>query len=271
VIAFLIPFPSLDPVMINIGPLPVRWYGLAYAGAILWVCFYSKRLFKVYPSTTKLVILDELIVPLIVGIVVGGRLGYIIFYNLEHFLKSPLEIFMTWQGGMSFHGGLVGVIVALSWYAHRQHLPFLAVTDVIAVGTPMGLFLGRLANFINGEHYGRVTSVPWAVIFPNGGPLPRHPSQLYEAVGEGLVIWGLLYSIWKWYPKYWIRPGGMSGIFLLSYGLIRSFLELLRQPDGVVMSGTCFELTLGQILCLPMIMGGLYLSWPHANPSHQPS
>jgi len=269
VIAFLIPFPAIDPVLIQIGPLSVRWYGVAYAAAILWACFYPKRLLKYYPSTIKPLVFDELIIPLIIGIVVGGRLGYILFYNLDHFIKNPLEIFMTWQGGMSFHGGLAGVIAALYGYAYRQRLSFLAVTDVIAMGAPMGLFLGRIANFINAEHYGRVTDVPWAVIFPGGGPLPRHPSQLYEAIGEGLIIWALLYSIWRWQPNYRMRPGSISGLFLLSYGLIRSFIEVFRQPDGIVMSGTPLELTLGQVLCLPMIVGGFYLLWPHANTTHQ--
>ncbi|MEI8295532.1 MAG: prolipoprotein diacylglyceryl transferase, partial [Alphaproteobacteria bacterium] len=204
---FLLPFPSIDPILIQIGPLPVRWYGIAYAVAIIWACFYPRRLLRLYPSTIKPSLPEELVIPLIVGIVVGGRLGYILFYNLEHFLKHPLEIFMTWQGGMAFHGGIIGVIVALFWYAHRHHLSFKALTDVIAMGAPMGLFLGRVANFINGEHYGRPTDVPWAIVFPHGGPLPRHPSQLYEAIGEGLLIWAVLYMVWRFKPQYRMRSG----------------------------------------------------------------
>lgn len=255
----LLPFPYINPVPLHIWHFQVHWYGIAYAVSIIWACIYLKRLLRSYPSTIEPYVVEALVIPLIIGIVVGGRLGYILFYASGYFLQHPWEVFMTWQGGMSFHGGLIGVIVAIIWYARRNHLSALALTDVIAMGTPIGLFLGRIANFINGEHYGRHTDVSWAMIFPHGGPLPRHPSQLYEAIGEGLIIWVLLYLVWRFKPQYRMRHGYIGGLFLLAYGYIRSAAELFRQPDGWVFDGTPFAMTLGQTLCIPMILAGLYL------------
>lgn len=255
----MISFPDINPIALQIGPLSIRWYGIAYAAGIVLAWSYLKRILRTSPPkvTIPLQTLDNLMIPLIIGIVVGGRLGFIFFYSLDHYLKHPVEIFMTWRGGMSFHGGVIGVIFAFLWYAYRNRLSFFVLTDIVVLGIPIGLFLGRLANFINGEHFGRSTDVTWAMIFPNGGPVLRHPSQIYEALGEGFVLFCILRWAWK-YPNWRDNPGRISGLFLFGYGIIRCFLEFFRYPDSVFM-GWGVEMTLGQILSLPLILLGLYL------------
>lgn len=240
----------IDPVAVRLGPLSIHWYGLAYIVGILcsWRVTHAcvKRFFR--DNTTAW---DTLINPAIWGIIIGGRLGHVIFFDPHYFLLNPLEIFMIWRGGMSFHGGLLGVMVAMAWQARQHRMSFWRLADATACGVPWALFWGRLANWVNGELYGRPTSLPWGQIFPHGGPLPRHPSQLYEAAGEGVLL-GLvmLYAVRRWHDQ----PGRLSGLFILGYGLSRASIECVREIDWV-----WGGLTAGQWLCLPMILGGLWL------------
>jgi phosphatidylglycerol:prolipoprotein diacylglycerol transferase len=196
--------------------------------------------------------LSDLLFWCVCGVILGGRIGYTLFYNAPYYVSHPLRIFYVWEGGMSFHGGLLGVIVAIVLFCRRRKLSILSVGDVVAAATPIGLGLGRLGNFINGELWGRVTDVPWAMIFPGAGPLPRHPSQLYEAALEGPVLWLILWFL----HRRGVRPGVPLMSFFLGYGLFRFTLEFFRQPDpqlGFLWGGA----TMGQLLCLPMILGGL--------------
>ncbi|MEQ8193529.1 MAG: prolipoprotein diacylglyceryl transferase, partial [Rhodospirillales bacterium] len=191
------------------------------------------------------------------GIILGGRLGFVVFYMPQYYFENPLAIFQVWKGGMSFHGGLIGIIVASVLFVRRRKISFLAFTDLVACAGPIGLFLGRLANFVNGELFGRVTDVPWAMVFPHGGPLPRHPSQLYEAVLEGVVLFLVLFVL-RQKESIRRRVGMLSGVFLIGYAAARSIGELFRQPDpqiGLLLGGT----TWGQWLSLPMALFGLYL------------
>ena len=193
----------------------------------------------------------------ILGTILGGRLGYVLFYNLPMYMEHPADILHIWQGGMSFHGGMLGVIIAVALYAYFQKINFLAVTDYFAAATPIGLGLGRLANFVNGELYGRVTNMPWGMVFPRGGPLPRHPSQLYEAGLEGFVLFLVLWLMIR-QPQIRAKPGMISGTFLIGYALCRIIIEQFREPDAQL--GFIFgTLTMGQILSIPMILGGLWL------------
>lgn len=253
----MIPYPHLNPNIISIGPIKVRWYGMMYVLGFLATYFLiprqkrSKQLGLVGP------VAQDLIFYLAIGLIVGARLGYLLFYQYTDYifyLKNPLEIFATWHGGMSFHGGFIGAAIAGWLFCRRKKLPFWAVTDSVTVTAPIGIGLGRLGNFINGELYGRPSDVPWAMIFPEGGPIPRHPSQLYEAFMEGLVLFILL-----WYLRQ--RPfkdGMMVVFFLVFYGVFRFFIEFFRAPDAQL--GFIFGfLTMGQILCLVMILAGILL------------
>lgn len=251
-----IPFPQIDPVMVHLGPWPVRWYGVAYAVGILGAWAYLAWLIKRFPAYLSPQKLGEIITPLIIGIIVGGRLGFVLFYQTEYYLAHPIDIIKVWQGGMAFHGGLIGAIFGIAWFARQQNLPWLSVTDVMACGTPIGLFLGRLANFINGEHFGRPTEMPWGVIFPHGGPWPRHPSQIYEALTEGLCLLILLGLAWR--TSWRQRPGRISGLFLVGYALARIGCELFRTPDGWV-NLYFTHVTMGQALSIPMMILGVYL------------
>ncbi len=200
---------------------------------------------------------DEFLTWAVVGVVLGGRAGYILFYNAEDYFAHPLEMLKVWHGGMSFHGGMMGVIGAAYLFTKQHKIGFFAFTDVLACVTPIGLGLGRLANFVNGELYGRETNVPWGVIFPRGGDVPRHPSQIYEAILEGVVLFLILFVVSK-NKKWRARPGILSGVFLFGYGLFRLSIEFFREPDqqlGFLYAGA----TMGQLLCLPMILFGLYL------------
>lgn len=260
----MLTFPHIDPVAIELGPLAIRWYSLAYMAGILggwWVMLKIQARWPLAGLTRKR--LDDLIVAAVIGIILGGRLGYILFYQLHYYLENPSHIIRVWEGGMSFHGGLLGFITAFYAYARKHHISFFGLMDRVACVVPIGLFFGRIANFINGELYGRVSEVPWAMIFPHGGDLPRHPSQLYQAGLEGLALALLL-----WWcltrTKLIEKTGAISGIFLCGYGLARIVGEMFREPDaqiGFLMGG----LTMGQLLCLPMLLLGLYL-WckPHA-------
>lgn len=251
-----IPFPNIDPVALELGPIAIRWYSLAYIAGILIGWRYMLALNRRHPVMTRLD-LDEFITWATLGIILGGRFGYVLFYAPAYYLANPVEALFIWEGGMSFHGGLLGVIVAVAIFAYRRRLELLRFADLVACAAPIGLFFGRIANFINGELYGRVTDVPWAVVFPRGGPEPRHPSQLYEATLEGLVLFLLLLVLAR-RPAVRARPGVLAGVFFLGYGAARSFVELFREPDafiGYLSAG----LTMGQLLSIPMMLAGLAL------------
>lgn len=260
----LLPYPNIDPVLVHIGPVAIRWYGLAYvaafAGAWLVLASVSKRWRLGLSEDDRL----EILLAAVIGVIVGARLGYVLFYGLSGYLATPLTILAIWDGGMSFHGGLIGILVAGIVEARRLKVPFLTLCDIGAIAAPIGFFLGRLANFINGELYGRPTSVPWAMIFPTDpSRLPRHPSQLYEAVLEGVVLFAIM-----WWMSRRVRPRGTEvGWLLLLYGTFRSLVELVRQPDvqiGFLPGG----ITMGQILSIPMIVvGAVMLVWLWRRPT----
>jgi len=254
----LLPYPSIDPVLIEIGPLMIRWYALAYLAGILGGYYYIGRLnARLRPPLLSKAQLDDMIVWAVLGIILGGRLGYVLFYKPDYYFTHLSEIPAIWHGGMSFHGGLLGVIGAFYLYARRQKIAYLKLMDVIACAAPIGLFFGRLANFINGELYGRVSDCAVCMVFPSAGPNPRHPSQLYEAALEGLLLFIalLIASRSRWFAQ---KEGALAGLFLLGYSAARASVEIFRQPDdylGFLAAG----LTMGQWLSLPMALIGLYL------------
>jgi len=253
-----IPFPDLDPVLFQWGFFAIRWYSLAYIGGLLFAWLLLRQMSKYASSSFTVLKIDDFLVWATAGIILGGRLGYVLFYNFFYFMEHPLEIFMIWKGGMSFHGGLLGMILVTILFCHKKKIALLPVADMLCAVAPIGLFLGRLANFVNGELYGRVThAVPWAVIFPNQTE-PRHPSQLYEAATEGLLLFLILNVLWWFCPKYRRRPGFISGLFFTLYGLFRMGIECFREPDAHI-GFLPFQTTAGQWLCLPMILLGLYL------------
>lgn len=247
-------FPAIDPVIVNIiGPFDIRWYGLAYLAGFAFAYFWGMRQTKHDPNWNKDQFSD-LLFWCFIGVIVGGRVGYTLFYQFERFADNPLYLFYIHEGGMSFHGGLLGVIAAMYLYALKKGRSFLQVGDFVAPLVPMGLFFGRIGNFINGELWGRAAEVPWAMYFPSGGPVPRHPSQLYEALLEGLLLFALLY----WYQKKPHGVGAVSGLFLLGYGVARFIVEFFREPDahlGLLSLG----MSMGQWLTLPMIVLGIFL------------
>ena len=252
----MIAYPEIDPVIVRIGPLALRWYGLMYV-----VGFVSSYLLVVYQvKKSKLGIkrtdMDDLFFYLILGLIVGARLGYVLFYNLRFYLDNPAEALILWHGGMSFHGGLIGAAIAGYIVVRKRHLDFLPIADIIIPTCPIGLGFGRLGNFINGELFGKPSHVPWAMVFPQGGPMARHPSQLYEAFLEGLVMFVVLW-IYKDRKK---RDGDVLALFLVLYGCFRIFCELFREPD--VQIGYIFGiLSMGQVLSLLMIAFGLALKF----------
>ncbi len=258
----MLEFPTINPVLVSLGPLQIRWYGLMYvigfSAAYQLVIYQAKK----NGWTRMLEQIDNLNLTLIIGIILGGRLGYVFFYNPAYYFAHPLEIPATWSGGMSFHGGCIGALLAGFWYCRRNDLNFWQAADLFVVTVPIGLFFGRLGNFINGELYGRITNIPWGMVFPDGGPLPRHPSQLYEAVLEGFILFLLL---WTLKAKPWKQPcsscwphGSMLALFLTFYGLFRFLIEFFREPDAQL--GFVFlSFTMGQLLCLLMIGGGMAL------------
>ena len=250
-------FPNIDPIAFQIGPFAVHWYGLAYIVGIFGWWQYSLWLTKKFPLVSRKMV-DDFLVWAIVGVILGGRLGYVLFYNPQKYMNNPIEIFQVWKGGMAFHGGLLGVVIATAIYAYRNRIYFLNFADLAVCGVPIGLFFGRLANFINGELYGRVTDTSWGVIFPHGGPFPRHPSQLYEGFLEGFILfvilaYGALLTHW---PR---RRGLLTGIFLSGYALARILVECFREPDDFLGYFAGF-LTMGQILSFPLLAFGLFLS-----------
>ena len=250
-----LPFPAIDPVLVELGPFAIRWYALAYIAGIVLGWRLLRRIVARPGWSLKPDAIDDLLFHVTLGIILGGRLGYVVFYQPAYYLAHPLEALAVWHGGMSFHGGLLGVILAAALFARQRGVPFLELVDALAIVAPIGLFFGRVANFINGELWGRVTDVPWAVLFPDGGPLPRHPSQLYQAGLEGLV----LFAVMLWLSRGAYRPaaaGLLGGTFLAGYALARILVEFFREPDaqiGFLMGG----LTMGQLLSLPMLLVGL--------------
>lgn len=256
-----IPFPAIDPVLVEIGPFAIRWYALAYIVGLLLGWRYCLHLAARAPRLVTRDHIDDFFLWATLGVVLGGRLGYVLFYQPGYFVEHPLQILFVWQGGMSFHGGLIGVILAMYLFARQRGIPFFALTDIVASATPIGLLLGRIANFINGELYGRQSDVPWAMVFPdpNSGGLPRHPSQLYEAALEGVVLFLLLFAL-AHFTRASERLGRLSGVFLIGYGTARFIVEFFREPDaqlGYLLGGT---VTMGQILSLPMIALGIVLA-----------
>lgn len=252
-------FPNIDPVAFSIGPFSVRWYALAYlAGFLLgWrYCLYLAGLDEGRrPNATDV---DDFLSWAIGGVILGGRLGYVLFYQSAHYFSHPADILKIWEGGMSFHGGALGVIIAMLLFSARRKTNPFRLADMVCACVPIGLFFGRIANFINGELYGRVTSAPVGMIFPHGGELPRHPSQLYEAGLEGLVLFFILMALML-RPEARNRPGLVSGAFLAGYGIFRGIVEFFREPDTQIglIGGV---ISMGQILSLPMILAGLGLA-----------
>ncbi len=258
-----IAFPVFDPIAIAIGPIAIRWYALAYIGGIVLGWLYARALIKSDklwggPAPVTLPQMDDFILWVTIGIIVGGRTGYVLFYNLPFFMQHPAEIFELWKGGMSFHGGFLGCVAAVMLFGWKNNLSILSLGDITTAVAPIGLFLGRLANFINSELWGRTAdaSVPWAMVFPNGGPLPRHPSQLYEAALEGLVLLAVLAILMR--AGALKRPGLILGSFIAFYAFARIVGEFFREPDpqlGFLWGG----LTMGMLLSLPMIIAGAIL------------
>ena len=252
-----IQFPDIDPIAVSFGPLAIRWYALAYITGFIAGWRYCLFLARQNPNGPSAEMYDEFLTWAVIGTLLGGRLGYIFFYQPDYYFSHPLEMLKIWHGGMSFHGGMMGVIGAAYAFTRRHKMSFFAFTDILACVTPIGLFFGRLANFINGELYGRVSDVPWAILFPRGGGLSRHPSQLYEAGLEGIVLFLLLFILSQ-QKRLRGRAGFLCGSFLFGYGIFRFTVELFREPDAQL--GFIYNnVTMGQLLCLPMIMFGLYL------------
>jgi phosphatidylglycerol:prolipoprotein diacylglycerol transferase len=250
-------FPAFDPVAIAIGPFVVRWYALAYIAGIVIAWQVARRLVLRAPAAGTQEQVDDFVTWATLGVILGGRLGYVLFYRPNIIWNAPWEIAYLWHGGMSFHGGAAGVILALAWFTHRSRIPFLLFSDRITSVVPVGLGLGRIANFINGELWGRTTDVPWGMVFPNAGPEPRHPSQLYQAAMEGLILLVILQWIIRT-PSLRARPGFTSGAFLAGYGVARIIGEFFRQPDaqlGFLFAGA----TMGQLLSVPMVLVGVWL------------
>lgn len=243
--------PQIDPVFFHLGPLAIRWYGLMYLLGFVAAFFIINKLAPKRQLSLDNDAVSDLLFYIVMGVVLGGRVGYVLFYNFSYYIGHPLQIFAVWQGGMSFHGGLTGVIVATWIYCRRHAMAILPLADILAIAATIGLGLGRIGNFINGELWGRVTTLPWGMIFPAAGPQPRHPSQLYEAMVEGPIIFVLLY--WLFMRK--VNDGEVFFSFLIFYGLGRFVLEFFREPDqqlGFLWGGA----TMGQILCLTMIAVG---------------
>lgn len=267
---FAIPFPMIDPVAVQIGPLAIKWYGLAYVVGLLGGWWYGRRLVasdglwggRARPQPVEL---DDMLLFVAFGVVLGGRIGFVLFYDLPRYLERPQDIFAIWQGGMSFHGGLIGATLGLWLFARRRGYPALSVFDLAAAVVPIGLLLGRIANFINGELWGRpAPDFPYAMVFPNGGPVPRHPSQLYEALSEGLLLFIVVNLVVR--LGGFRRPGLVAGIFGMGYAIARIVSEFFREPDpqlgflfGTSVDALSGGITMGMLLSLPVFFAGLWL------------
>jgi phosphatidylglycerol:prolipoprotein diacylglycerol transferase len=260
-----IPYPAIDPVALEIGPVAIKWYGLAYAVGLLLGWLYVKRLLgnpdlwhdRKPPFSPH--VADDLFAWVALGVIIGGRLGHILLYEPVYYLSNPLEILKIWRGGMAFHGGLVGTIVATWIFARQKGVNILSVLDLVAAAVPFGLFFGRAANFINAEVLGRVSEVPWAMVFPGAGPLPRHPAQLYEAILEGLVL--LVVLAWLVYRRRSLATPGMTGAaFLICYGAFRMVCELFKEDEYRNFLGA-LPFTKGMLYSMPMVAAGLVALW----------
>lgn len=251
----MIPLPQIDPIAFSLGPLQFRWYGMMYLFGFLSGWWLGRVRAAKHLSRWTVSMVDDMVTYIIIGVVLGGRLGYILFYDLPYYASNPEQIFSIWNGGMSFHGGLLGVVIAMWLLARRFHMQFMDISDFVAPLIPPGLFFGRIGNFINGELWGSTTELPWGIVFPHAGPLPRHPSQLYEALLEGIILFGVLW----WYSSSKRHRGAVSGMFALLYGLFRFSVEFIRQPDAQIGYLAFGWLTMGQVLCLPLILLGAWL------------
>lgn len=248
---------GLDPVLVELGPIKIRWYSLGYLAGILVGWWYLMKLIARPGAPMARRHADDMVFYATLGIILGGRLGYVLFYRPEFYFADPVQILRLWDGGMSFHGGVIGTTLGILWMARKHKLDWLRVHDYVACCSPFGIFFVRLANFVNGELWGRPTDVPWAIVFPTGGDVPRHPSQLYEAGLEGILLFLVLWFLfWKTDARY--QPGKLVGAFLLVYGLGRFLVELVRQPD-LGLEHLPWGLTMGQTLTVPMILGGAWL------------
>jgi phosphatidylglycerol:prolipoprotein diacylglycerol transferase len=270
VTAFALAFPIIDPVIVSIGPFAIRWYALAYVVGLVGGWLMMRWLVQrpalwgavKRPSATEL---DDLLVYAALGVVLGGRIGYVLFYNFSYYLHEPGEIFTVWRGGMSFHGGLTGAIIAMVLFARMRRLPILPIFDLAATVAPIGLFLGRIANFINDELWGRpAPDLPWAIVFPSGGPVPRHPSQLYEAFAEGILLFAVVTLVVR--IAGYRRPGLVAGVFGIGYAVARSICEFFREPDaqlgflfGQNVSALEGGVTMGMLLSIPVLVAGIIL------------
>ncbi len=258
---FVLPYPVINPIAVEVGSVAIRWYGIAYMAGLLLGWFYIRKLLgdsELWTNKPPMVpeLADDLVLWATIGVVAGGRLGFVLFYEPSFYLANPLKIFAVWEGGMAFHGGLIGTGLAIYLFARRHKISFLPVFDLAAAAVPIGLFFGRIANFINAELWGRVSDVPWAMVFPGAGPLPRHPSQLYEAALEGIVLFAVL-RFFTHNRKALARPGKVAGIFLAGYGLARIVSEVFREydPAHVFAAG---PFTAGIVYSIPMVLLGAY-------------
>ena len=278
----VLPFPAIDPVLIEIGPIAIRWYALSYIAGLLLGWWLVVRMLKDRPLWTRPPFnrkapataddIGDLIVWVTAGTIIGGRLGFVLFYGTFFcglvgtspsceglpmgYLENPLRIFAAWEGGMSFHGGLLGVAIATVWFCKRRKLDLMQIADLLAIVAPIGLFFGRMANFINGELWGKITDVPWAMVFPDAGPFPRHPSQIYEALLEGVLLFVILQialRVWRLHE----RPGLIAGLFFALYGLFRAFVEIFRDSDTVFFAG----FSMGQALSIPLWLAAGFFIW----------
>ncbi|MEM8700826.1 MAG: prolipoprotein diacylglyceryl transferase [Pseudomonadota bacterium] len=268
---FVLPFPAIDPVIVEVGPFALRWYALAYIVGIILAWRYMRALVlndrlwggAKRPSPAEL---DDFVLWGTLGIIIGGRLGYVLFYNPAYYLANPGEALAVWSGGMSFHGGFAGTVIAMILFAWRRGLPVWTLFDLAGCAAPIGLFFGRMANFINAELWGRPTDVPWAMVFPGAGPEPRHPSQLYEAALEGVLLFFILRLLSHRFELL-KKPGFLAGAFAFGYGIGRSIAELYRVPDAHIGYLSGF-LTMGILLSVPMILAGTALMiWAARRPS----
>ena len=252
---------NFDPVLIDLGLFQIRWYSIAYILGIVIGWWYATKIIKLTTSNKynfeqiKKSHFNDLIIYLVIGIILGGRLGYVFFYNLDYYLQNIFEIFKLWQGGMSFHGGLIGVIISIIFFSRKTKINFFKFADIISCVAPIGIFLGRIANFINGELYGKISTLPWSIVFPNGGDVARHPSQIYEAILEGIILFILIiYFALK--KQLLFKAGYISGLFLVSYSILRIFSEIFREPD--LHLGLFFNyFSLGTVLSIATLVAGL--------------
>jgi phosphatidylglycerol:prolipoprotein diacylglycerol transferase len=255
----LLPYPDIKPEIFSIGPFAVRWYALAYIAGLVIGWQIMRRVCTQPPKVLSPEKIDDFLLWAALGVILGGRIGYVLFYKPSFFFENPGQIVMLWEGGMSFHGGLLGVITAILAFSFKNHISPFLLSDLVALVTPIGLFFGRIANFINGELWGRPTDVPWAMIFPRGGPLPRHPSQLYQATFEGILLFSLVLVVWR-FTDGRRRPGLITGTFCMGYAVARIVGEIFREPDsflGFILGSDW--LTMGMLLSLPVLAFGAWL------------